>query len=138
MKPQLKRGLKIELPVRVEPWMKPRLEGLVRLRLYATWAMVYHMETVSRLLLAPHLEKNEAAMGASVLVKHLQPVGINAHIRVIGTVVKVSGPRVYTRLAVYHKNRKIGEGSTLQVVMSRGRFARLLRETRRRRTYGHG
>lgn len=138
MKPHLKRGLKIELPVDVKAWMKPKLEGLVRHRLYATWAMVYHMETVSRMLLAPYLEESEEAVGASVLVKHLQPVGINAHIRVVGTLVRVRGPRVYCRLEVFHKNRKIGEGSTLQVVMSRSRFAGILQETRKRKKHGHG
>ncbi len=138
MKPHLMRGLKIELPVAVKAWMKPKLEGLVRHRLYSTWAMVYHMETVSRMLLAPYLEENEEAVGASVLVKHLQPVGINTHIRVVGKLVRVRGTRVYARLEVYHKNRKIGEGSTLQVVMTRGRFARLLQETRKRKKHGHG
>jgi predicted thioesterase len=138
MKPHLKRGIKIELPVTVKAWMKPKLEGLVKHRLYSTWAMVYHMETVSRMLLAPFLEENEEAVGGSVLVKHLRPVGVNAHIRVVGTLVRIRGPRIYARLEVYHKNRKIGEGSTLQVVMSRSRFARLLQETRKHGKHGHG
>lgn len=138
MKPHLKRGIKMELPVAVKAWMKPNLEGLVKHRLYSTWAMVYHMETVSRMLLAPYLEDSEEAVGASVLIKHLEPVGINTHIRVVGKLVKVEGSRVYARLEAYHKNRKIGEGSTLQVVMSRGRFARLLQETRKRKKHGYG
>jgi hypothetical protein len=41
---------------------------------------------------------------------------------------RVRGARIYTRLAIYSKNRKIGEGSVLQVVMSRGRLARILAE----------
>jgi len=45
----------------------------VRHPLYATWAMVYHMETVSRMLLAPYLEPHEEAVGGGVLVKHLRP-----------------------------------------------------------------
>ncbi len=138
MKPHLKRGLKIELPVVVKAWMKPKLEGLVRHRLYSTWAMVYHMETVSRMLLAPYLEEHEEAVGGGVLVKHLKAVGMSAHLRVVGTLVKVRGSKIYTRLEVYHKNRKIGEGSTVQVVMSRSRFARLLQETRKRKKHGHG
>ena len=138
MKSQLKRGMKVELPAIVAPWMKPRLEGLVRHPLYSTWAMVYHMETASRMLLAPYLEDKDEAVGAGVLVKHLQPVGMNAHIRIVATLVKVTGKKVYTKLEVFHKNRKIGEGSHLQVVMSRSRFARLLRETRQRSKHGHG
>lgn len=138
MKAHFKRGIKVELPVFVTSWMKPRLEGLVKHRLYSTWAMVYHMETAARMLLAPHLEDHEEAVGAGVFVKHLQPVGVKTHIRIIGTLVKVQGSKIYTRLEVYHKNRKIGEGSHLQVVMSRTRFAKLLQDTRRRGNYGHG
>ena len=138
MKSHIKRGIKVELPTVVKPWMKPKLEGLVRHPLYSTWAMVYHMETASRMLLAPYLEDKEEAVGAGVLVKHLQPAPMNAHIRVVATLVKVSGKKVYTRLQVFHKNRKIGEGSHLQVVMSRSRFARLLQDARRRGKHGHG
>jgi fluoroacetyl-CoA thioesterase len=138
MKSHLKRGLKVELPVVVSSWMKPKLEGLVRHPLYATWAMVYHMETASRMLLAPYLEDKEEAVGGGVLVKHLHPVGMNAHIRIVATLVRVSGKKIYTRLEVIHKNRKIGEGSTVQVVMSRSRFAKILRETRQRGKHGHG
>ena len=138
MKPFLRPGLRVELPVVVKAWMKPNLEGLVRHPLYSTWAMVYHMETASRMLLAPYLEETEEAVGAGVLVKHLSPVGMRAHIRVVCTLVRLRGPRVYTRLEVYAKNRKIGEGSHLQVVMTRGRFARLLREARQRARRGYG
>ncbi|MFH1725148.1 MAG: hotdog domain-containing protein [Elusimicrobiota bacterium] len=138
MKPHLRKGLKVELPVVVRPWMKPRLEGLVRHPLYSTWAMAYHMETASRMLLAPHLEEHEEAVSGGMLIKHLRPVGVRAHLRVAATLVSVRGSRVYTRLEVYSKNRKIGEGSCVQVVMSRGRFARLLRDARKGNQHGQG
>lgn len=138
MKPHLKRGLKIELPAVVQAWMKPRLEGSVTHPVYATWAMVYHMETAARLLLAPHLDEGEEAVSAGVLVKHMRPVGMHAHIRVVCALARVRGDKVYTRLEVHHKNRKIGEGTHLQVVVPRSRFARMLREVRRRGKHGHG
>ncbi len=130
MKPGFKTGITVDLPATVKPSMKPHLEGLVGHRLYATWAMVYHMETASRMLLAPYLEADEEAVGAGILVKHLRPARIGAPLHIVCTLVRVRGPRVYTRLAVYSKHRKIGEGSACQVVMSRGRFARLIREAR--------
>lgn len=131
MRPGFKVGIKVDLPASVKPSMKPHLEGLVSHRLYATWAMVYHMETASRMLLAPYLEPNEEAMGAGLLVKHLRPARVGAPLHIVSTLARVRGYRVYTRLEVFSKNRKIGEGSMLQVVMSRSRFARLIREARR-------
>ncbi len=130
MKAGFRAGIKVDLPATVKPTHKPYLEGLVAHRLYATWAMVYHMETASRMLLAPYLEPDEEAVGGAVLVKHLRPARIGAPLHVVCTLVRVRGARVYTRVAVYSRQRKIGEGSILQVVMTRGRFARLLREAR--------
>ena len=130
MKPGLRVGMTIDLPARVERHMKPHLEGLVRHPLYATWAMVYHMETASRMLLAPYLEANEEAVGGAVLVKHLRPARIGAPLHVFAKLVRVRGARIFARTEVHSRGRKIGEGSVLQVVMSRGRFAKLLREAR--------
>lgn len=130
MKPGLKTGIRVDLPATVKPSMKPHLEGLVAHRLYATWAMVYHMETASRMLLAPYLEPNEEAVGGAVLVKHLRPARIGAPLHVVCQLVRVRGNKIYTRIGVFSKSRKIGEGSCLQVVMSRARFAKLIREAR--------
>jgi fluoroacetyl-CoA thioesterase len=131
LKPGFKVGIKVDLPATVKPTMKPNLEGLVTHRLYATWAMVYHMETASRMLLAPYLLAEEEAVGGGVLVKHLRPARIGAPLHITATLVKVRGARVYTRMEVFTKNRKIGEGSMVQVVMSRTRFAKLIQEARR-------
>lgn len=130
MRPGLRRGARIELTFLVEGWMKPHLEGLVKHPLYSTWAMVYHMETASRMLIAPYLDAVEEAVGGGLLVKHLRPARIGAPLHIVATLVRIRSPRVYTRIDVYSKQRKIGEGSMVQVVMTRSRFARLMREAR--------
>ena len=130
MKPGLRLGMTIDLPARVEKHMKPHLEGLVRHPLYATWAMVYHMETAARMLLAPYLDEHEEAVGGAVLVKHLRPARIGAPLHVVARLVKVKGPRIFARTEVHSRGRKIGEGSVLQVVMTRARFAKLIQEAR--------
>ncbi len=130
MRPGLRTGHTVDMPARVEKHMRPRLEGLVRHPLYATWAMVYHMETVSRMLVAPYLEAHEEAVGGGVLVKHLRPARIGAPLHVVARLVRVRGARVFTRVEVHTRGRKIGEGSVVQVVMTRSRFAKLLQEAR--------
>jgi predicted thioesterase len=130
VKPGFKVGIKVDLPATVKPSMKPHLEGLVTHRLYATWAMVYHMETASRMLLAPYLDTHEEAVGAGVLVKHLKPAALGSPLHIQCTLVRVRGNKVYTRVHVLSRNRLIGEGSVAQVVMTRNRFAKILREAR--------
>ncbi len=126
----LRVGHTVDMPAKVETHMRPHLQGLVRHPLYATWAMVYHMETASRMLLAPYLEPHEEAVGGGVLVKHLRPARIGAPLHVTAKLVRVRGARVYTRAEVHSRGRKIGEGSVLQVVLTRSRFAKLLKEAR--------
>ncbi|HAZ07758.1 MAG TPA: thioesterase [Elusimicrobia bacterium] len=130
MRAGLKAGITVDMPAKVEKHMRPHLQGLVSHPLYATWAMAYHMETVSRMLLAPYLEPHEEAVGGAVLVKHLRPARIGAPLHVVARLVRVRGSRVYTRAEVHSRGRKIGEGSVLQVIMTRSRFAKLLQEAR--------
>ena len=130
MKPGFRVGMTVDMPAKVEKHMKPHLEGLVRHPLYGTWAMVYHMETASRMLLAPYLEESEEAVGGAVLVKHLRPARVGAPLHVTAKLVRVKGARVFTRAEVHSRGRKLGEASVLQVVMTRARFAKLLREAR--------
>lgn len=130
MKPGLRVGITVDLPARVERHMKPHLEGLVRHHLYATWAMVYHMETAARMLLSPYLDADEEAVGGAVLVKHLRPARIGAPLHVFAKLVRIRGARIFARTEVHSRGRKIGEGSVLQVVMTRARFAKLLKEAR--------
>ncbi len=130
MKSGFRVGLTVDMPAKVEKHMKPHLEGLVRHPLYATWAMVYHMETASRMLLAPYLEEHEEAVGGGVLVKHLRPARVGAPLHVTAKLVRVKGSRVFTRAEVHSRGRKLGEASVVQVVLTRPQFAKLLREAR--------
>jgi fluoroacetyl-CoA thioesterase len=123
-------GLVVDMPAKAEKHMRPHLEGLVRHPLYSTWGMVYHMETAARMLLAPYLEPHEEAVGGGVLVKHLRPARIGSPLHVTAKLVRVRGTRVFARCEVHSRGRKLGEGSILQVVMTRSRFAKMLKETR--------
>ncbi|MBI3289642.1 MAG: hypothetical protein HYZ74_09015, partial [Elusimicrobia bacterium] len=64
------------------------------------------------------------------LVKHLRPARVGAPLHVVAKLVRVRGARIFARTEVHSRGRKIGEGSVLQVVMSRSRFAKLLQEAR--------
>ena len=125
MNPGLRRGNRIELKVTVKPWMRPRLGGMVGHKLYATWAMVYHMEVAARRLLQPYLEDDEEAVGAGVVLEHLAPAPIGAEVRLVCIISRVKKNKIYCHLDAYWKTRKIGRGSHLQVVMSRRQFENL-------------
>ena len=76
------------------------------------------------------LKEHEEAVGGGVLVKHLRPARVGAPLHVTAKLVRVKGGRVFTRAEVHSRGRKLGEASVLQVVLTRSRFAKLLREAR--------
>lgn len=130
MRPGLKRGMRVEHLTKVRSWMRPHLDGLVRHPLYSTWAMAYHCEVAARKLLAPFLDPEEEAVGAGLVIEHLAPAPVGGEVRLVCIVSKIVRNRVYCHLDVYWKNRKIGRGSHLQVVMPRRRFEALVHGTR--------
>ena len=137
MRAGLKRGTQAIHQARGRSWMRPRLEGRVRHPLYATWAMVYHMEVAARKLLAPYLERDEEAVGAGVVLEHLAAAPVGAFVRVVCTLSRIKKNKLYCHLDVFWKNRKIGRGSHLQVVMPRKRFEGLVKGTRPLNGNGH-
>ena len=122
MKPGLKRGVRVEHLAKVRSWMRPHLEGRVRHPLYATWAMVYHMELAARKVLVPFLEPNEEAVGAGIVLEHIAPAPVATEVRIVCIVSSIKKGKVYCHLDAYWKNRKIGRGSHVQAVISRRRF----------------
>lgn len=74
MKPGLQPGATAELEVTVEDSMVARFDSLGLVHpVYATWAMVRHMEEASRKLILPYLGPDEDAVGWLVEVVHLAP-----------------------------------------------------------------
>jgi predicted thioesterase len=130
MKPGLKRGSRVEHYAKVRSWMRPHLDGLVRHPLYSTWAMAYHCEVAARKLLAPYLDPDEEAVGAGLVLEHLAPAPVGGEVRLVCILSRMKKNRLYTHLDVYWKNRKIGRGSHLQVVMPRRRFEALVHGTK--------
>lgn len=99
-------------------------------QVYATYWMAKHLELVGRKLLVPHLQPNEEAIGYSVSVRHLRPAVPGTKLRVLGTLDRVEGNRIFTNCSVDDQwGERIGEGETIQVVLPEAeivaRFSRL-------------
>ncbi len=121
MKPGLRPGEATELEVWVDETMVARFDtlGLVH-PVYATWAMVRHMEEASRRLILPYLEPHEDAVGWAVEVVHLAPTPVGMQVVVRATLEKVEGRKVYTRVEAFNRHKKVGEGRHVQALVPRG------------------
>ena len=95
---------------------------------YATWMMVKHMEEAGRKVILPFLDPGEDAVGYAIDVVHLAPTASGARVRTRAVLERVEGRRIHCRVEAHNEREKIGEGRTVQVVVSRARLDARFRE----------
>ncbi len=107
-----------EVTVTVTDDMLARFEelGLVH-PVYSTWTMIRHMELASRKVILPYLEPHEEAVGYSVSVTHTAPTPAGATVTARARLVRIEGNQVFCAVEAHHNETKIGEGTTVQVVL---------------------
>lgn len=128
MKPGLQPGATAELEVTVEDSMVARFDSLGLVHpVYATWAMVRHMEEASRKLILPYLGPDEDAVGWLVEVVHLAPTPLGMRVVVRAILDRLEEHRVYTRVEAFNERTKVGEGRHVQALVRRGWLASVLR-----------
>ncbi len=122
MKPGLAPGQSGEVTVTVTQPMVAWFEELgVVHPVYATWAMVRHMELASRKVILPFLEEEEDAVGYSISTTHFAPTPIGGQVTVRAILQRIEGNRIYCTLEAFNDQEKIGEGENVQVVLPRER-----------------
>jgi predicted thioesterase len=123
MKPGLQPGATGEVTIVVTQAMLAWFEELGIIHpVYATWAMVRHMELASRKVILPFLEAGEDAVGHSVNVTHFAPSPLGARITVRATLTGVEGNRIYCRVEAFNGKEQIGAGETVQVLLPRAQL----------------
>jgi predicted thioesterase len=125
MRDGLVPGTAGEVEITVTEAMVARFEELGLIHpVYATWTMVKHMEEASRKVILPFLEEDEDAVGHAVQVVHLAPTPVGMRVRVRATLDRIDGRRIHCRTEAANERERIGEGTTIQILVSR----RTLRE----------
>lgn len=117
MKPDLPIGAQYEYALQVTEAMEARFEGERIHPLYATAAMINHMEWAARRQVLSCLEEGEEAVGCHVDVRHLRPTPIGARVHIRSTVEGIEGNRVTHRVEAWNETEKIAEGSFTQAVV---------------------
>ena len=121
-------GATAEVETTVTEAMVAQFEGLGLVHpVYATWTMVKHMEEASRKVILPFLEEDEEAVGHAVQVVHLAPTLVGMRVRVRAVLERVDGLRIHCRTEAANELGPIGEGTTIQVLVSRHTLRERLR-----------
>jgi predicted thioesterase len=125
MRTGLRQGAEGQVTVTVTDDMVAGFEelGLVH-PVYSTWFMVKHMELASRKVILPFLEPDEEAVGHAVSVTHLAPAPVGATVTARARLSRIDGNQIVCAVEAHSGGVKIGEGTTVQVVLP----AEVLRE----------
>lgn len=102
---------------------------------YATPAMVLHMEESSRMAVDPHLPPRHATVGSFIAVHHLAPTPKGMCVRIVAEVVKVEGRLITFKVEAYDEVELVGRADHVRAVVDLDRFggkiARKLEEMRK-------
>lgn len=109
----------------------PRLGRLHQV--YATYWLAKHMELVSRKIILPFLEEGDEGIGHSVSVTHLASALPGMRVYLSARCTRHEGNRVSADCrAVSELGDVVGEGTTVQVILSAGRLERGFAKLRER------
>lgn len=104
--------------------------------LYSTWSMVRHMELACRKIILPYLEPGEDAVGYSVRVTHLAPTGVGDRVTAKARLLRIEDRQIVCTVEAYNSHEKIGEGTQVQMLVSKERLVERIRALSRRQAGG--
>lgn len=128
MKAGLKAGQAAELEITVNQDMLASFGGQMVHELYASSALVHHMEWVARRTILPYLEKHEEGMGCHLNVEHKSPTlpGMKVHLKAI--VTSINGNKVECTVEAFNANGQIARGTIMQSIVEKSWLKKKLEE----------
>lgn len=90
--------------------------------LYATAAMVRHVEEAGRMLVEPHFREGEDATGYAVSIVHERPARLGERLTVLARATRVDDRECEAEVEVRGASGVIGRGTLVQRYIEAGRF----------------
>jgi predicted thioesterase len=119
MKPELTVGKTEELEILVTPDMVAKFGDTTVHKLYATSALVHHMEWAARKILEPYLEEHEEGMGYHAEVSHLMPTIPGMKVKLKATVSDIRDRKVVCDIEAFNPRGKIARGTVTQAIVEK-------------------
>lgn len=89
---------------------------------YATRAMVGHIEEVCADLVLPHLAEGEQTVGTGMNFKHMAATPLGMKVRYSAKLVAVDGPKLTFEVEGYDEVDKIGEATHHRFIINAEKF----------------
>ena len=89
---------------------------------YATRAMVGHIEEVCADLVLSHLGEGEQTVGTGMTFKHMAATPLGMKVRYTATLTKVDGPKLAFEVEGFDEVDKIGEATHYRFIINAEKF----------------
>ncbi len=89
---------------------------------YATRAMVGHIEEVCSEMVFPYLKEGEQTVGTGMTFKHMAATPLGMKVRYSATLIKVDGPKLAFEVEGFDEVDKIGEATHYRYVINAEKF----------------
>jgi fluoroacetyl-CoA thioesterase len=89
---------------------------------YATRAMVGHIEEVCSDLVFPYLKKGEQTVGTGMTFKHMAATPLGMKVRYSARLTKVDGPKLAFEVVGFDEVDKIGEATHYRFIINAEKF----------------
>ena len=90
---------------------------------YATPAMVLHMEEAALSCVDPLLPRGKATVGSFISVRHLAPTPLGMNVRILATLTSMDGRLLSFSIEAWDEIEKIGEATHVRAIIDSDRFA---------------
>jgi predicted thioesterase len=89
---------------------------------YATRAMVGHIEEVCSEMVFPYLKEGQQTVGTGMTFKHMAATPLGMKVRYSATLTKVDGPKLVFEVEGFDEVDKIGEATHYRFVINAEKF----------------
>ncbi|MBZ0187062.1 MAG: hypothetical protein K8F91_12515 [Candidatus Obscuribacterales bacterium] len=128
MKVGLAIGQTAEIEVAVSDAMTAAFEGITVHNLYATSALVHHMEFAARKLILSYLEPHEEGMDCHVQVSHLAPTLPGMTVTIRATISDIRDNKIQAEVEASNIRGKIARGEVTQAIIDKEWLEKRMKE----------
>ncbi len=96
------------------------------LRVYATPALVGHMELTCRDFILEHLDDGEDTVGTRVEIDHMAPTMSGMWVEIKATVAEIQGRLVTLEFEAWDEIEPVGKGRHMRFIVDKGKTAERL------------
>ena len=118
----LKSGSTKTITITIDETHTAQTHGSGDLPVYATPAMIAHMEQAAAMLAAPYLDEGDSTVGIAVSIEHIAATPIGREVRITATLRGIDRRRLVFDVEAHDEKQQIGRGTHERFIINKQKF----------------